>query len=544
MPIAWWNRLRMQTKLQILTQFFVLLVMIGAQLWIMERFEKHVFSASRDKAEAIADGVINGHNILVASGAIARPDMRALFNDMMTGTEGLLELRIIRSDATRQQFGERSEGAPTATDDETRVLKDGKAHFEAARTDDGTLAMRAIAPFIAGKNERGVNCLTCHAQAREGEVLGVASMLVNLKHDEEILRNLNHGLWIGQVVIQIILFLIIGAIARAITAPAKQLQAAMTRIEAEGDLTLRVDNASHDELGQVSRAFNKLMDSFRDIIQQIHVNTDEVTRATQALAQSTEAVIQGSSKQSTLAASVTHAAENIREGISHVASDAREAESISDRTHALSLEGRDVTRQSAREIEQIAERVRQARETIQMLGERSARIDGIVTSIKQIADQTNLLALNAAIEAARAGEHGRGFAVVSDEVRALASRTAQATNEISAMTQAIQRDTELSVDSMEQAAAQMRLGVELGARAADSLDQINQGASRTEQHISAIAKAMNEQTTASIEIAESMHNMAHMATENAEIIGKTSSAIDNLEKLAQELNQRVLKFKA
>lgn len=533
----------MQIKLQILTQFFVIVVMIGAQFWIMDRFERHVFTASQDRAQAIADGVINGHNILAASGAISRADMRMMFDSMMSKNEGLLDLRIVRSDAVRRQYGERSEGELVATQDEDQVMQDGKAHFETQQTEDGTLVMRAIYPLIASKDVHGVNCLTCHSQAREGEVLGVVDMLVDLKKDQEILDNLNRGLWIGQIAIQILLFLIIGAIARAITAPAKQLQATMQRIQEEGDLTLRVSTGSHDEIGQVSRAFNTLMDNFREIIQQVHINTNEVTRATQALARSTQSVMQSSAQQNELALSITQAVESIRENIAHVAEDTREAVEISDRTNALSVEGRQVTQKSAQEIARIAELVQQARHTIQMLGEKSTRIDGIVTSIKQIAEQTNLLALNAAIEAARAGEHGRGFAVVSDEVRALASRTAQATHEISEVTQAIQSDTLLSVHSMEQAAEQMRVGVELGARAADSLDQITQGAHRTEEHISAIAKSMDMQSQASSEIAESMHSVAEMASQNMKVISSTTSSLENLETLAQELQQRVHRFR-
>ena len=540
----WWNSLRMQSKLQILTQFFVIIVMLSAQFWIMHRFEDHVFVASEDKTHAIADGVINGANMLMLTGSISNPLHRKAFVEKMTATEGLLELRILRGEPVMKQYGAGLPEEAARDDAERRVLGEGKILVEPGHTPEGKLTMRAIVPFIASRDFRGTNCLQCHTHAREGDILGAASMVVNLEKDQQSLATLNGSLWVGQVVIQVLLFLIIGAIARAITRPAKVLQTVMQSIEHDGDLQRRVHNESHDEIGETTHAFNALMEHFQDIIRQVNLNADEVTRAAENLSRTTRTVNEGSEQQSQLAVAVAAAAEEIRASISQVAEGTREAAELSDRASELSGEGSRIVNESAREIARIADAVSQAQQVIAALGERAERISGMVSSIKQIADQTNLLALNAAIEAARAGEQGRGFAVVADEVRNLAARTAQATQDITEMTESIQLDTRKAVDRMLFATEQVGHGVELGQQAAAALDQINDGARRTVERVSQIANAMREQTAASGEIAQNIHRIVQMADANGHAVANTASALGTLQNLAQALHERVSRFKA
>ncbi len=539
----WWNGMRMQTRLQLLTQFFVILVMLAAQFWIMHRFEEHVWLASAEKTEAIAQGVINGHNLLVVTGAVSIPERRQFFIDLMNDTEGLLDLKIIRSPDIRKQYGERKEGTAAPDVLENQVLTDGKARFEPLKLDDGRLAMRAVLPFTASRDVHGVNCLLCHASTHEGATLGAASMVVDLQKDQQNLARLNRSLWIGQLAIQLLLFLIIGAIARAITRPAKELQTVMLNIERDGDLRHRVHNDSHDEIGETTHAFNTLMGHFQDIICQVNLNVDEVTHATTDLARTTRTVSEGSEQQGQLAIAVAAAAEQIRASIGQVAEGTREAAELSQRARDLAHEGTRIVNESAREIARIAEAVDQAQGVITALGDRAERIGGMVSSIQQIAEQTNLLALNAAIEAARAGEQGRGFAVVAAEVRNLATRTAQATQDITEMTGSIQMDTRRAIERMRFATEQVHHGVDLGQQAAAALDQIDEGARGTVERVLQIADAMREQTAASGEIAQNMQRIVQMAETNGHVVANTSSAIDRLQALAHALHERVARFR-
>ncbi|MFA6902259.1 MAG: methyl-accepting chemotaxis protein [Gallionellaceae bacterium] len=177
------------------------------------------------------------------------------------------------------------------------------------------------------------------------------------------------------------------------------------------------------------------------------------------------------------------------------------------------------------------------------LGHRSDQIGQIVNVIKDIAEQTNLLALNAAIEAARAGEQGRGFAVVADEVRKLAERTATATAEISQMISAIQSETVNAVTTMEKGSAEVNDGVALVNQAGQSLQNINSSVKRVVQMIEQISDATRSQSEATNEITQRVEHIAEMAKENTSSVDETTQASRDLQKLSADLQQVVSRFK-
>jgi methyl-accepting chemotaxis protein len=178
------------------------------------------------------------------------------------------------------------------------------------------------------------------------------------------------------------------------------------------------------------------------------------------------------------------------------------------------------------------------------LDRRSDEISAILNVIKEIADQTNLLALNAAIEAARAGEQGRGFAVVADEVRKLAERTAQSTTEITGMVSTIQDETQRAVETMAICRNQAERGVALAARAGESLEEINGGADHTRRMVSEIVLATREQSNTGADIAQNIEQIARMAGENNAQVLDASRAAYTLEQLATDLQKAVNKFSA
>jgi len=332
-------------------------------------------------------------------------------------------------------------------------------------------------------------------------------------------------------------------IIRSITGPVDQLKSVMMQIQESNDLTRRVLVSGNDEVGQMAAAFNRLIENFQKIINQVLGNVSGVSGAAAQLTASANQVAVSSNQQSEAASSMAAAVEEMTVSIDQVADHAREAQTISGQAGELSTQGGEVIHNASDEMRKIAESVNESSGIVRALGEESNQISAIVNVIKDIADQTNLLALNAAIEAARAGEQGRGFAVVADEVRKLSERTAKSTQEIAVMIGKIQSGTHKAVSSMEVGASRVSDGVALANKAGESINQIKSGAQQVVQAVNDISMAIREQSIASNEIAKNVETIAQMSEENSTATQQTASTAKHLEALAIELKEAVGRFR-
>ena len=309
---------------------------------------------------------------------------------------------------------------------------------------------------------------------------------------------------------------------------------------AEGDLVRPVEYSSPDSLLAAMQTMQqKLANIFGDIngmasrlssgAEHVSVAARETSVAAHNQAQSTSAS----------AASI----EQMTVSISEVSEIATQTEANSSQTAALAEEGAGLVKNAAQEIELISRTVATSSEQIQLLQQRSQEIGGIANVIKEIADQTNLLALNAAIEAARAGEQGRGFAVVADEVRKLAERTAKATTEIAQMIDSIQEETQTAVQAMATAAPQVDKGLELATQATAMLDEIHRQAPDSLGKVRDVALATTEQATTATDIAKHVEHIASMAEETNATMQNNAAEAEQLEGLADQLRQTVSYFR-
>ncbi len=373
-----------------------------------------------------------------------------------------------------------------------------------------------------------------------GKMFPTLERLIKTRVDA-LWRHIALSLGLAILVILAFVYLSTGAYL-AIVGGVRRLAQGTTQV-AQGDLTARVALDSHDELSSVAEAFNTMADALAGLIGKIQASTNDVTKAAQRLANSSWQVSDGSQKQSESASSMAAAIEQTTVGISQIAEHAREAHAISSEAGRLSEEGHDVVGRTVAEMKEIAQTVEQSAQQIEELGRQSERISNIVNVIKEIADQTNLLALNAAIEAARAGESGRGFAVVADEVRKLAERTAQSTQDIATMIDAIQSGTGQAVQTMQAGVGRVAGGVELGLRAGEAMDKIKSGTERVLQSVNDISLALKEQSAASTEIAGNVERIAQMAEENNAAASQTAETAGKMAQLASGLQEDVSRYK-
>jgi methyl-accepting chemotaxis protein len=352
-------------------------------------------------------------------------------------------------------------------------------------------------------------------------------------------RNLMIGAGIVAALAGIVLAL---AVTRSLTVPLDKAVNVANSL-ARGDLTVAIEVNSRDETGMLLAAMQNMVVNLKKMISEILTGADRVSSTAEQLSASSSQVAEGSRQQSAAASSMAAAVEEMTVSIDQVSSNANEARNATGHSCELSGQGAQVIHSAVAEMAKIEGSVQQSSQIIKALEAQSGDISAIVNVIKEIADQTNLLALNAAIEAARAGEQGRGFAVVADEVRKLAERTAKSTQEITSMIEKIQGGTREAVNSMENGADRVTSGVALANQAGQSISQIETEASRVAQVVVAISESLKEQSTASNDIAKNVEIIAHMAEENSSAVQQTAEAAQHLEKLASSLQSAIGHFK-
>jgi methyl-accepting chemotaxis protein len=330
---------------------------------------------------------------------------------------------------------------------------------------------------------------------------------------------------------------------RSIGGALNEVQSTVSSIQSNLDFTRRISVKGRDELGVTASALNRLLDTVQDNLKSIAYSAEAVAGSSRRMASVSDQVAHAANSQSEAASSMAASVEEMTVSISHVGDRAGEANTLSVESGHLAKDGERVIAKTVDDINQIALSVGSASAKISELGAQTERISAVVGVIRDVADQTNLLALNAAIEAARAGEQGRGFAVVADEVRKLAERTAQSTREISAIVDAVRNGAQAAIEGMRQAVDQVGAGVERAQDASSAIRKIGEANSEAVGMVGEITDAIREQSTTSTSIAQQIERIAQMAEESSVSASESAATARELDAQAESMQRIVTAYR-
>jgi methyl-accepting chemotaxis protein len=419
----------------------------------------------------------------------------------------------------------------------TEVLTNNKTiSFEG--TQNGIHVLETILPL---PNEE--RCYSCHD--KETKMLGALKLDTSIEQGYAASKTAAFWLLIAGAVALIASFVCLLIVLRlTVTRKINDFVAKVTDLaRGEGDLTKQISVKSNDEFGHLADEINSLVDKIRRIIIQIAQTSEQVSSSAVELQSTSEQMATGAEEVAAQAETVATAGEEMSATSGDIAQNCQMASESSQQASAAAVSGSQVVYETIDVMSSIAERVRSSSKAVENLGSRSDQIGAIVGTIEDIADQTNLLALNAAIEAARAGEQGRGFAVVADEVRALAERTTRATREISEMIKAIQLETKGAVIAMEEGVSEVDKGSEKATNSGRALEQILQQINDVNAQIHQVATAAEEQTATTSEISNNMQQITEVVARTSRGAQNSAEAANRLSELADDLRRIVGQFK-
>ena len=372
------------------------------------------------------------------------------------------------------------------------------------------------------------------AQIAEANVLA-RQMVASMESSRLVLLAIGCGALLVTMLMSLV-------VTRSITNPITEAVAIAGTI-ARGDLTVAIVPNSKDEPGRLLEAMRDMVKTLKEMVSETAHVSAAITSSAEQLTATSSGIASGAEEVASQAGTVATASEEMSYTSADIARNCTMAADASRQTSESATAGAKVVNESIAGMDLVAERVRQTAKTVEALGTRSQQIGNIVGTIEDIADQTNLLALNAAIEAARAGEQGRGFAVVADEVRALAERTTKATREIGEMIKAIQQETKNAVTAMEEGVQEVERGAESSQRSGRALGDILDRINEVSMQINQIATAAEEQTATTNEVTKSVLEITNVVQQSARGAEETAGAASYLAKDARQLQNLVGRFR-
>jgi len=519
-----------------------LLVVLMGSLSLYET--SRMDSASEDVASGWMPAVVSLGEVGTNLGKTRIMLLRALLESDAQARAGILR--------TLQAANDKLQG--DIADYETTVItREGRTRFDAftsAYEGYHQVQLRVVAA-LAGNDAQGARALAEELNAQADRMMPTLNDLIAFNSKGAYAATDRTGeaadeafkVTVGALVTIVILLAGIAVLlTRSIVGPLAEALAVAQRV-ASGDLTREIQVAGRDEPARLLEALRAMQDSLRDTLGRIAASADQLASASEELHGVTDSTRQDLHRQSAEIDQAATAVNQMTSAVEEVASNAVTTADASRGADQTTRDGRDQVRKALAALQQLVGEVTATSGDIALLANNASEISRVLDVIGAIAGQTNLLALNAAIEAARAGEAGRGFAVVADEVRALAHRTQQSTEEIEQMIVGIQRGTERAVGSMSHSQERANGTLALARQAGDALEVIAEAIAAINERNLVIASASEEQAQVAREVDRNLVNIRDLATQTSAGAQQTSAAAQDLSQLAVQLNGMVGRFR-
>lgn len=470
---------------------------------------------------------------------------RHIYYDQVRQSEAIKDLRVLRGNQVIHEMGDGDEIAMNPNTHESQVMTTGKTLFEETHDPKHGHVLIAIFPAIASKNYLGRDCMECHEEVKEGDILGAVSMKVSLAELDDAIAESRMGMIMATLMISVPLLLFVFIFVRSfVTDPLAAMAQNLKGIAGgDGDLRSRLPVKGKDEVGDASTAFNSMMEKLQTLISQINCIASRVADSASELRSRTDNVAKGSEAQARESENAALALDEIAAAVVSVSQSCNQVRELTVESQKQTNEGQASLHQLQHQVTMVERAVGNIAEKVESFVSRTVSITKMTQEVKDIADQTNLLALNAAIEAARAGEMGRGFAVVADEVRKLAEKSNRSAVEIDKLTTALGNESG-------QVRSALNSGLEVLAASHGSMSAVASVLDGAAVAVDQVAKGMVEvneateqQQVASGLVSAQVDSIASLARENGHAIQAMNDSMQELSQLARTLEHELGRFK-